>query len=365
MGSAAAYHLAKAGQKVLLIEQFEIDHQKGSSYGRSRIIRYAYDHPAYINLMKAAYPAWFELEQESGEKLYTRTGGIDFGRADQTSLQDTMKSMSETGIPYETLLPIEAQQRFPQFRFDDDMLIVYQANTGILFASHCVLTQVRLAAENGATVMPNTSVQSIQVHQNSIDVVTQNVRFAAGKLVITAGSWAALILSHLGLSLPLKPMRCHEIYVETANPRNYESNRFPAFIGHIRYRYEYLPYGIASHNGSGLKVSFHGGQLVDHPSEINYTPDQEVVEKVFEFSRRYLPEIRGLRSSRICLYTMTPDEHFIIDKHPEHPHIVFGGGGSGHAFKFSNLIGKILTQLLLEGKTEYDINLFRVSRFLK
>lgn len=365
MGSAAAYHLAKTDQKVLLLEQFELDHQKGSSYGHSRITRYAYDNPIYINLMKSVYPAWAAFEQEAGEKLFTRTGGIDFGRSDQTSLQAVMDSMAEAGIPYEKLSPTEAQQRFPQFRFDDDMLIVYQAETGILSASRCVLAHLRLAERHGATIKPNTTVKSVRANSDSVEIITEAERFSAGKLVITAGSWLASILSQLDLNLPLKPMRCQEIYFDTTNPAAYETNRFPAFIGHIREQYGYQPYGIASHNGSGLKVSLHGGQIVNHPSEIDYTPDQNIIQKVLEFSRRYLPEITKLRSARVCLYTMTPDEHFIIDRHPEYPHVVFGGGCSGHAFKFSHLTGKILTQLLLEGKTEHDISLFCVSRFLQ
>lgn len=365
LGSAAAYHLAKTGQKVLLLEQFELDHQKGSSYGHSRITRYAYDNPVYVNLMKSVYPAWATFEQEAGEKLYTRTGGIDFGRSAQTSLQAVMDSMTEAEIPYEALSPTEAQKRFPQFRFDDDMLIVYQADTGILPASRCVRAHLRLGEQYGATIKPDTTVKSVQVKSDTVEVITETERFSAGTLVITAGSWSASILSQLGLNLPLKPMRCQEIYFDTANQSAYETNHFPAFIGHIKDQYGYQPYGIASHNGSGLKVSLHGGQLVNHPSEIDYTPDANIIEKVIEFCHRYLPEVTNLRSARVCLYTMTPDEHFIIDSHPEYPHIVFGGGCSGHAFKFSNLIGKILTQLLLEGKTEYDISLFTAHRFLQ
>jgi monomeric sarcosine oxidase len=254
--------------------------------------------------------------------------------------------------------------RFPQFRFDDDMLIVYQGDTGILSASRCVLAYIQVAQQHGAVVMPNTPVQTIRAHPNSVEIVTEDSTFTAAKLVITAGSWAASMLAQLGLNLPLKPTRCQEIYFDTVDPAQYQSDHFPAFIAHMKYQYDRMPYGIGSHNGSGLKVAFHGGQRVNHPSEINYIPDQEEVERALQFGRRYLPGITGMRSTRICLYTMTPDEHFLLDLHPEYSHIAFAGGCSGHAFKFGNLIGKILTELLLQGKTQHDISLFGVNRFL-
>lgn len=364
MGSAAAYHLAKAGQRVLLLEQFELNHQKGSSYGFSRIIRYAYDHTDYIELAKTVYPMWQAIEEESGETLYTRTGGLDFGRADQASLHQIMAALTETNIPFETLTPAEAQKRFPQFCFDEDMTVLYQADTGILSASKCVTTHLNLAERYGAVLRSNTPVTKITARSNGITIQTSDGDYAAAHLIITAGSWAKSVLAQLGLDLPLKPMRCQEIYFDTTNPEIYKTDHFPAFIAHMKYAYDRMPYGIADHQNSGLKVAFHGGQLVDHPLQINYTPDQEEVERAHQFTQRYLPGATSLRSTRVCLYTMTPDEHFIIDKHPEYQHIVFGGGCSGHSFKFGTLIGKILTDLALEGKTNHKIDLFNVARFL-
>jgi monomeric sarcosine oxidase len=363
MGSAAAYHLAKAGQSVLLLEQFEIDHQRGSSYGFSRIIRYAYEHPTYVRLMRSVYPAWSDLEAESGETLYTRTGGLDFGRPNQPSLRNILNSLEIERIPHEVWTPAEAQKQFPQFRFDHDMLILYQPDAGILSASKCVRTHIQLAEQHGATICANTPITSIIPRNDSVEVETASDAFTAARLVITAGSWAKSILATLGLDVPLTPVRCHEIYCETDSPADYEPSRFPTFIAHMLNIYDRMPYGIASHHESGLKVGFHGGQRVDHPSQIDYTPDPDEAKRVLHFTERHLPAVQSVRSSRICLYTMTPDEHFLIDKHPEYPHIVFGGGCSGHSFKFSPLIGGILTDLALQGDTDHDISLFKLSRF--
>lgn len=363
MGSAAAYYLAKAGQKVLLLEQFEFNHQKGSSYGLSRIIRYAYDYPQYVELAKAVFPMWANIEQESGETLYTRTGGIDFGTAAQVSLSNVIKTLEQTGIPHEVLAVNEARKRFPQFRFSDDMTVLYQADTGILSASKSVLAHLRLAEQHGAVLKENTPILGVTAQPDSVEVKTADGTYTAAKLVITAGSWAKSFLATLGLNLPLMPSACQEMYFETINPENYEADRFPAFIDHKPFEDDRMAYGIPSHQNSGLKVAWHGGKLYDHPSQIDYTPSQEDIDKALRFNKQYLPDVTGLRGARVCLYTMTPDEHWVLDKHPEYSHIVFAGGCSGHAFKFSTIIGKILTDLALTGETPHDISLFKASRF--
>ncbi len=363
LGSAAAYHLAKSGQKVLLLEQFELNHQLGSSYGLSRIIRYAYDYTQYIDLAKAVFPMWAMIEEEAGEKLYTRTGGLDFGRHDQESLTAVIACLRQTDIPHEILSPSEAQLRFPQFRFDDDMTILYQADTGILAASQCVLAQLRLAERHGATVQPDTAITRIIPHPSSVEVQTAQGNYTAGTLVIAAGSWMRPLLKTLGLDLPLYPEKCQEMYFDTSNPPAYEPERFPAFIAHMKYRFPYQPYGIASREGSGVKVAAHGGKRLNDISEVDYVPEQNAIELAQTFSQTYLPEVGQLRSSRVCLYTMTPDEHWVIDKHPEFPQIVFAGGCSGHAFKFAIIIGEILKDLALSGTTQRDISLFQAARF--
>lgn len=364
MGSAAAYHLAKAGQRVLLLEQFEIDHQKGSSYGLSRITRYAYEHPSYVRLMKSVFPAWAAVEAETGETLYTPTGGIDFGRPSQTSLKNIMDSLDAENIPYELWTAAEAERHFPQFRFEPDMLILYQAEAGILSASKCVRAHIRLAEQHGAEIRANTPILSITPRQDSVEVKTPSEMYSAARLVIAAGSWAKSVLATLGLNLPLIPLQCQEIYFETDQSADYEPSRFPTFIAHLLDIYDRAPYGIASHQGSGLKVGFHGGKPVEHPSQIDYEPDEAEAKRVMAFTKRHLPGVKAARAVRVCLYTVTPDEHFLIDKHPAYPHIVFGGGCSGHGFKFSPLIGEILTDLALHGTTEHDISLFTVDRLL-
>lgn len=367
MGSAAAYYLAKAGQRVLLLEQFEIDHQKGSSYGFSRIIRYSYDDPRYIELAKATYPLWFALEDEAGDQLYIKTGGIDFGTPDEPSLQSTIESVKNASIPHEILTPAEAVQRFPQFRFDDDMTILYQPDSGMLRASLCVRTHIRLAQDHGAIVADQTPVTGLTIHAGSVEVTTPNETISAGKLVITGGAWLKNVLAPTGINLPLYIMRCQPAFFEPAgvDPAQYTGENMPVFIYHKDGDLHNAVYGMASLDGSGVKAAFHGGDHLNDPSEVNYTPDDPTIDRIRSVTRRSIPAIGNgrLKSTRICLYTMTPDTHFIIDHHPQFPHVVIGGGFSGHGFKFSTTIGKILTDLALDGSTPHDISLFRATRF--
>jgi monomeric sarcosine oxidase len=289
---------------------------------------------------------------------------LDFGRSDQPDLNAIIQCLQDAAISYQVLTPGDARYYFPQFRFDDDMTILYQADAGILAASNCVKAMVRLAEHDGATVLESTPILKITVLADSVEVETPDISYSASRLVITAGSWAKSVLATLGLDLPLAPTRCQEVYFDTRNPADFEADRFPTFIGHLKERYGRTTYGLASINYSGVKVALHGGQAVNHPSEINYTPDSEEVARIMQFTTHFLPDVQTWRSSRVCLYTMTPDNHFLIDKHPEYPHIVFGGGCSGHSFKFAPVIGSILTDLALRGETEYDISLFSVARFL-
>lgn len=366
MGSAAAYHLAKAGQRVLLLEQFEIDHQKGSSYGYSRIIRFSYNDAAYIKLAKATYPLWATLAEESGERLHIKTGGLDFGAPTESTLQDTITSLRSADIPFEILAPRDAEKRFPQFRFDDDSLVIYQADSGMLAPSKCVRAHVKIAQQNGATILDHTPVTRLKIHPDSIEVQTPNETFSAGRLVITAGSWAGKVLAETGLKLPLQPIRVQEAYFQpvNANLADYEPGRMPVFIYHRGYLQGDAMYGLPTIDGSGVKAARHGGTPFQQP-DINYTPDSAVIDDIRVFTRQYVPAIGDgpLVSTRICIYTMTPDEHFIIDQHPDYPHVVLGTGFSGHGFKFSAGIGSILSDLAVHGSTVQDISLFKISRF--
>jgi sarcosine oxidase len=365
VGSAAAYHAAKAGQRVLLIERFEIDHQNGSSYGASRIIRYAYDNADCARLMKAVYPAWRVFEEAAGERLYTQTGGLDFGFPDEPTMVETVRSMETNAIPFELLSRQDAESRFPQFRFDDGMQIIYQADSGVLEASKSVRAHVRMAQQHGATVLENAPVTAIDVQADSVTVTTPQGQYSAAKLILVPGGWGSEVFRMAGLHIPLTVRKAQEQYFDALPPTDFEPERFPVFIAHLQESYGWMPYGLPSMASSGLKVGMHGGPLVDDVNTMDRTPDPAATTNARAFMQKFIPAGADapLRYARSCLYTMTPDEHFILDTHPQHPHVVISASCSGHAFKFSTLLGSILTDLALDGSTPHDISFFRMARF--
>ena len=366
MGSATAYFLSKQGQRVLLLEQYELTHKKGSSNDHTRIIRYSYDHADYVRLAKPNYALWEAVQAEAQEQLLYKAGGIDFGTPDQPYIQNMLKSADQTGLVYETLTPRDAEKQFPQFRFNDDMTILYQAESGVLAAGKCVQVFQKLAKKQGLEIHDNSPVTEINVTSSSVEITTPNETFQAGNLVITAGAWSKKALKMLGLDMPLIPTRCQVTYFKPEDLSAYEHNNLPVFIAHVPSVYdEFFIYGIPSVDGCGVKIGLHGGQRLDDPSQINYTPDDEIVTKFRNFAQDHLPDadIEPFYS-RICPYTMTPDEHFIIDIHPTYKNVAFGAGFSGHGFKFGAIVGEILADLTTKQQTDHDISLFSASRFL-
>ncbi|MEB3210867.1 MAG: N-methyl-L-tryptophan oxidase, partial [Leptolyngbyaceae bacterium] len=366
IGSAAAYYLSKSGQKVLLLEQFELDHRNGSSYGFSRVIRYSYDNPIYVNLMRAAYPLWFALQEEAGEQLYVKTGGLDFGMPDQETFQTLKQSMDAADLPYEHLSADEIHQRFPQFSLDEGMEGLFQEATGLLKTSRCVLAHVRLAQERGATVIDQAPVTKIVPTQEGAEVHTASEVFTGDRVVITVGSWAKSLLAEQGIDLPLKIMPCQLGFYQPKTPALFKPGTMPVFFAHMNGDYGEMPYGIPHEDDSiGYKITtFYGWNTVEHPSEIDYTPSEEWTERIRGFAQQYIPDAAGpLVSTRRCLYTMTPDKHFIVDSHPQYPQLVIGAGFSGHGFKFTTLMGKMLSDIAMDGSTRHDTSLFKLSRF--
>jgi monomeric sarcosine oxidase len=363
VGSATAYHAAKAGHRVVLLEQYAIDHQRGSSHGYSRIIRYVYDHRVYVELMKAAYPAWRALEEDCGETLYLRSGGIDFALPDEPLFASMVDCLTQMNIPHEVMNAADAEARFPQFRFDEDMVVLYQVDAGVLRASRAVQAHVRMARQYGAYVHDNTPVLGIQPVADGVEVRTAHETFTAAKLVIASGAWMRPMLRLLGLDLPLQPLAAQENYLDALDPAQFTPERFPVWIGHVQERYGNILYGLPSVDGSGVKIGLHTGPAID-PENPDRTPDTTLAETMLGFARRYMPQAAGsVASSRVCLYTLTPDEHFIIDQHPEYPQVILASCCSGHGFKFSTLLGSILSDRALKGETPHDLSLFTLSRF--
>lgn len=362
MGGAAAYHLTQQGYKTLLLEQFHLDHQKGSSYGYSRIIRYAYDHPDYIALAHDTYKLWRDLEAKLGQELLVVTGGLDVGHPDNPRFSEVGQAMTAMNIPFEEFSPAQLMEHFPQFIIPDDFVGFYQPDAGILRTSLCIQGHVNLALQAGLDFKTDCKVHTITPDASGVMLETSQGTFSAGHLVITAGAWASKLVAPLGLNLPLQPTREQLAFFNT--PAEFLPANMPICINWARAEDE-IYYTIPDVTGNGFKAARHFSYENVDPDTINRTPDKAYEEDVRGYLRQFHPQIADapLTEAVVCMYTMTPDEHFVIDQHPQYPHISIGAGFSGHGFKFSTLIGKILGELATGQPVQQKIDLFKISRF--
>jgi sarcosine oxidase len=364
MGSAAAYHLARDNRSVLLLEQFEIGHARGSSHGDSRIIRLAYNHPAYIRLAEAAYRLWAELGAETHRQLITPTGGLDMSAPDHPSFKMRVEALQETHTPFEILDTAEMQRRFPQWRLPEKTISIYQATAGILNPGECIALMVDQARTHGAHVLDRTPVRSIRVNDRGAEVVTDDKTYSCKKLIISAGAWAGPLLKTIGVELPLVVTQEQFAYYKVQPSENFQPDRFPVFI-HYGSGGAFDDYGFPIFGHDGIKVGEHHAGPVVTAETRSFEVDPVRLKRLTDYVRAHLPDAIGeAYDATTCLYTNTPDEHFIIDRVPGHSQVIVASPCSGHGFKFSILIGRILANLAETGEGGYPIGLFGLGRFM-
>ena len=361
MGSATLYHLARRGWKVLGLEQFDIPHEMGSSHGYSRMIRYTLqEHPSYVPLVRRAYELWHQLENASRERLLVTTGSIRAGHAESEYLLGAVAACEEHSIPYEVLTGTETNRRFPGYRFDQDIAAVYQADGGFLLPERCIVNHANAALEAGAEVHGRERVLDWAPLGEGVIVHTSRGSYQAGRLVITAGPWASKIAP--GLAEVAVAERQVLGWFQPERPDLFRTDTFPVFGMFVE---EGRFYGFPVYGVPGFKVgrSHHLHQTVD-PDQLDrdiYDEDEAVLRK---FVERYFPSAAGpALSLKTCMFTNSPDGHFIIDLHPEFPQVSLASGFSGHGFKFASVIGEIMADLAMFGETTHDLALFRLDRF--
>jgi sarcosine oxidase len=360
MGSAAAYHLSRHGRRVLGLEAFAPGHANGSSHGRTRIIREAYaEAPAYVPLVQRAYALWRELEAESGQSLLRITGGLTIGPADNSAVTGVVASAEQYGLAYERLTPAETVARFPGFRLTDDLVAIYQPNSGILFPESCVAAHQMLAARHGAELRYAEPARRWAAAGAGVVVETDHGRYQADRLVVTAGPWAPAVLGEL--ALPLTVTRMYNVHFEPARPELFAPDRCPIYGWKVP-EGEY--YGFPALPEQGVKFGRHDGGEPCTPETARREVTAAEVDALRAVLDRYMPGAAGVvKWTLTCLYTNSADHHFIIDRHPAHPQVVYATGCSGHAFKFTSVIGEILADLALEGATRHRIDFLSAARF--
>ncbi|MCB0416122.1 MAG: N-methyl-L-tryptophan oxidase [Bdellovibrionales bacterium] len=366
MGSATCYALAKRGVRVLGLEQFRIGHDRGSSHGQTRMIRRAYfEHPDYVPLLNRAYELWDELEQTSGRRLFQRVGLVIYGASESAILSGVRKSAEQHQIPIEILNPQQAAAFHPGFCPAGDHGAIFEPAAGFLHVEESVVQMCALAVRLGAQILEGEAIESWKAVGSGVEVTTAKKTFYAQKLIITAGAWAKDLLAELSLPLVVHRNLLHWF----AAPDIYDCAKgTPCFAFDTP---QGFIYGFPKIDPSGIKIANHvPGRRISDPGEFNSSvvkeegEDPSQLEPLRRCLATALPLVGPTASRQMaCMYTMSPDENFILGIHPTHPQVAFVAGLSGHGFKFAPVVGEALADLASQGHTELPIEFLSYSRF--
>jgi sarcosine oxidase len=366
MGSSATYHLAKRGSKVLGLDQFEIPHNQGSHHGKSRMIRKAYyEHPDYVPLLERAYELWDELQEKASETIINRTGAIFLGNSQDSIVSGSLKSARLHNLPYRYLNAAEIKADFPSFTVDESFEGFFEPDGGYLRPEDGIVEHAWRASGAGAKILTNTPALSWNATADGIEVRTAEGALFADQLIITAGAWTNSVVKNLGIELTVT-RQVQAWFEPKTDPSNFSPDNFLCWFidtnpPHGHYGFPILP------RQKGLKIADHKpgdpipidqiGKAIEPPTEAELVSLQQILAT-------YIPGAAGrIIRSCTCLYTNSPDQHFIIGKHPEHDRVTFATGFSGHGYKFASVMGEILADLALDGATPHPIAFLSPERF--
>lgn len=361
MGSATCYQLATRGYSVIGLDRFSSPHAMGSSHGKSRIIREAYfENPLYVPLVQRAYASWHALETASGTTLFRQTGGLMLGPPDGALVRGARRSAEMHGLPHEVLSADAVHERFPVFTPDAHMVGVWEPRAGVLAPERAIAASLDVARQHGAHVRLNEPMLSWRAADDGVIVTTANGVYRARRLILSLGAWIGDVVPEL--ALPLKVQRNVKYwFTPVRRAASFTDEAFPVFIS------EYAPdeswYGIPD-SGDGLALALHLNGEYTHPDQLRRDVVDSEVLVVRGLIDRYLADANGpLRETAVCMYTNTPDEDFIVDRHPEHANVILASPCSGHGFKFASVLGEVLADLATDRIPAFDLHPFRVSRF--
>lgn len=359
MGSAAAYHLARRGEPVLLLEQFALGHDRGSSHGAARIIRHSYADLDYARLMIDAFRAWRELEADSGRMLYARTGGVSISPASIDYTAMVAASLESIDIPHRRMGGREWNRRCLAFGLLPSDDVVFEPDAGLLRAALAISTQVELARHLGAQILEKTPVRRVDLEGGSPALILDDITIRADRLIVAAGAWTGRLLPSLAESL--RPTRQQVLYFRPGDAEAYSIGRFPAFI-FVGGKPGEAYYGMPGEGGMGVKVAAHDGPDVD-PDSVNRAIDPGYPESIRGFLRRTIPGLADspIDRTEVCLYTMAVGDHFRVDALPGREDVIVASPCSGHGFKFSCLIGRVLADLAVDGSSPFAIAPWRLA----
>ena len=360
MGSAACRHLAARGVNVVGLEQFGRLHDHGSSHGHSRVVRQAYfEHPDYVPLLKRSFQLWDELAEESGMPCLLRIGALFAGPADSEVYAGSLRSAREHELAIQELDHKTLCERYPQFAFDSDTVGVFEPTAGLVIPENGIAAHLELAERDGADIRENIKVESVETSDTGIVVRTSSGSLRAERLVVTAGAWTSRFISCPGM--PLEVHRKVFCWFEPLDLEACDSARMPVWIiggGRSAHAGDYygIPTWVTQPGPRGVKVGFHGPGTIVDPDTCARTVPEDVIARFRHDIHELLPGVLGeVMHSTTCLYTMSPDGHFIVDHAPGDERVVLGCGFSGHGYKFAPVIGEILADLAIDGVSSLPV----------
>lgn len=360
LGSAAAYHAAKKGAKVIAFEQFELGHVRGASHDTSRIIRTSYDLPEYVALAKSAYRDWAEIEAAAKQKFVTITGGLIFLPKDgELPASQYASSLAANNLPYELLDSAEVKKRWPQFNVKENLDAVYTADTGMVHASRSVAAMQYLARSLGAELKERTQVTRVTpatARGQGVVIQTSQGRYTAGKVIIAADAWVNELLRPLDAEIPLDITQEQVTYFKPSSPATFEPKNFPVWI----LAGEQWYYGFPCFGEPTIKAAHDNAKVATTPAQRTIVPSQRLVEQLSTVMQDLIPD-EGRQALRTvtCQYAITPGRHFVLSPLERHSEIIVALG-AGHGFKFAPTIGRVAAELAIDGKTKEDISQFGV-----
>lgn len=362
IGSGAAYWLARrAGGEVLGLEQFALGHPHGGSQDHSRIIRLTYHHENYTRLTPHTYSAWATLEEESAVKVVFKTGSIELALKNSPhtrELEIYASAMDAAEIPYEQIDGDEVMRRFPQFHLQEEAAALWQADTGLVDAIRGNATHVAMARHYGATILDQCQVTALHPFGGGVEVETEGGPFTCKRLIVTAGAWTDKVLASVGVRLGITVTQEQVTYYATPNLRDFAIGRFPIFIWHG----DQVIYGFPVYGEVATKAAIDAAGPVVTTDRRTYAADPERERVVENWLKEHIPGFLGPRLyTKTCLYDMPRDRNFVVDALPGHPQILVCSG-AGHAYKFASLLGQILSELAIEGRTQYPVEPFSLNR---
>lgn len=363
MGSATLAELAARGQRVLGLERSDVPTTSGSSGGVNRIIRLAYNEdPRYVPLLRRAYERWRALEARAGEPILVITGGLDAGPVESSVVQGAVAACREHGLEHELLDAAETRRRFPAMELPAHMVAVYQPDAGFVMSERAIAANAMAAIDDGARIHGHEPLLDWEPTADGVVVRTARAEYHAARLVLTAGAWMG------SLAAPLRTLARPERQILTwtlpAHPERFRVGALPVHIIEEDDGAEW--YGFPSYGIPGYKLGryHHRRQPIDPdslPDQVLEPEDERVMRGGLS---RFAPDANGpLLTWKACIFTNTPDEHFILDRYPGVPQVVVASPCSGHGFKFASVVGEILADLAMDREPAFDLSMFALSRF--